>query len=160
MSTVGRNFNIDLVAGEKAERDLASVLRKKLNGLKHIQKVDHKQYPYDLRLTIERGDGSTFDKTVEVKSLAGGYPTCVVEVWADDSKTKRPKWHHKDVDIIIFRDESRGKWFMYDAQRLITDLQKDKHHLTRCRNGNEASSGWITKFYWEEAEGFVTSFGE
>jgi len=159
-----RNFMIDLTAGEQAEIDLVETLKKKLNRTKWFQKVPHDKYPYDLRVTLEREDGSTFDRTIEVKTLAGGYPTAVVEVWADDLKKKRPKWHHPDVDIIVFRDESRKRWFLYDCQKMIRYLHEESegcHPLTRCRNGNDNSSGWIHRFEWENSDmGFITAFGE
>jgi hypothetical protein len=114
-----RNFEIDLELGEKAEREFAQMLKRKMTTVRAIQKVDHKKYPYDLRVTIETEMGDV-DKTVEVKSLAGGYPTVCVEVWADDSKTKRPQWFHKDVDIVAFQDRSINKWFLYQAQEVFS----------------------------------------
>jgi len=153
-----RSFMIDLAAGEEAERDFANMLKRKMKTLKYVQKVDYKKFPYDLRVTFESEMGDV-DKTVEVKSLAGGYPTGVVEVWADDAQTKRPHWHHEDVDIIAFRNESTDTWYMYDAQRVIEYLQDYTGPMTRCRNGNNDNPGWIAKFIWNEMSGFIMSFG-
>ena len=152
-----RNWTIDLQTGEQAEKDFAQSLKKRMKTLKYVQKVDYKQFPYDLRITIA-GDDKDFDKTIEVKSLAGGYPTGVVEVWADDNKTKRPHWHHKDVDIIAFRNEKENTWYIYDAQRVIEHLHEYEGPLTRCRNGNNDNPGWIAKFIWNAMPGFVMSF--
>jgi hypothetical protein len=52
-----RNFEIDLELGETAERAFAAVLKKNLKGLTHIQKVDHKKYPYDLTCDDRNRDG-------------------------------------------------------------------------------------------------------
>jgi len=152
-----RNWTIDLQTGEQAEKDFAQSLKKRMKTLKYVQKVDYKQFPYDLRITVA-GDDKDFDKTIEVKSLAGGYPTGVVEVWADDNKTKRPHWHHKDVDIIAFRNEKENTWYIYDAQRVIEHLHEYEGPLTRCRNGNNDNPGWIAKFIWDAMPGFVMSF--
>ena len=152
-----RNWTIDLQTGEQAEKDFAQSLKKRMKTLKYVQKVDYKQFPYDLRITVA-GDDKDFDKTIEVKSLAGGYPTGVVEVWADDNKTKRPHWHHKDVDIIAFRNEKENTWYIYDAQRVIEHLHEYEGPLTRCRNGNNDNPGWIAKFIWNAMPGFVMSF--
>ena len=157
---MNRNFEIDLALGEQAERDFAKMLKKKMNTVRAIQKVDHKKYPYDLRVTIETEMGDV-DKTVEVKSLAGGYPTVCVEVWADDSKTKRPQWFHKDVDIVAFQDRSCNKWFLYQAQEVIQFLKKYDGRLTRAKNGCKDNSGWIGLFSWaDELPGFLTEVGE
>jgi len=152
-----RSFMIDLESGEQAEKDFAACLKARMKTLKFVQKVDFKKFPYDLRVTFESDLGDV-DKTVEVKSLAGGYHTGVVEVWADDHQTKRPKWHHKDVDIIVFRNEKENVWYMYDAQRVIEFLQSYTGPLTRCRNGNNDNPGWIAKFIWNAMPGFVMSF--
>ena len=152
-----RSFMIDLESGEQAEKDFAACLKARMKTLKFVQKVDFKKFPYDLRVTFESDLGDV-DKTVEVKSLAGGYHTGVVEVWADDHQTKRPKWHHKDVDIIVFRNEKENIWYMYDAQRVIEFLQSYTGPLTRCRNGNNDNPGWIAKFIWNAMPGFVMSF--
>jgi hypothetical protein len=142
-----RNFEIDLKLGEQAERDFAKVLKKRMTTVRAIQKVDHTRYPYDLRVTIETEMGKV-DKTVEVKSLAGGYPTVCVEVWADDDRTKRPHWFHKDVDIIAFQDRSCNTWFLYQAQEVISFLKAHKGPLTRANNGCKDASGWIGLFDW------------
>ena len=151
-----RNFEIDLELGEKAEREFAQMLKRKMTTVRAIQKVDHSRYPYDLRVTIETEMGDV-DKTVEVKSLAGGYPTVCVEVWADDSKTKRPQWFHKDVDIVAFQDRSCNKWFLYQAQEVIQFLKKYDGRLTRAKNGCKDDRGWIALFSWDdELPGYLT----
>lgn len=157
MENLMRSFMIDLESGEQAEKDFAKVLQSKMKTLKYVQKVDYKKFPYDLRVTFASDLGDV-DKTVEVKSLAGGYPTGVVEVWANDSQTKRPRWHHSDVDIIAFRNEQENMWYMYDAQRVIAYLQNYTGPMTRCRNGNNDNPGWIVKFLWDEMSGFIMSF--
>ena len=150
-----RNFEIDLELGEKAEREFAQMLKRKMTTVRAIQKVDHSRYPYDLRVTIETEMGDV-DKTVEVKSLAGGYPTVCVEVWADDSKTKRPQWFHKDVDIVAFQDRSCNKWFLYQAQEVIQFLKKYDGRLTRAKNDCKDDRGWIALFSWDdELPGFM-----
>jgi len=143
-----RNFSIDLDLGEVAEKKLAKVLQNRLKGVKAIQKMDHKKAPYDLLITIEREDGTTFDRTIEVKSLEGRYDTGVVEIWADDAKTKRPHWFSDKVDIVVFQDRSRDKWFFYDAQSVIKHLTNWSGRLTRAANPCEDDSGWLAKFYW------------
>ena len=151
-----RTFEIDLELGETAERDFAKVLKKKMRTVKAIQKVNYKKYPYDLRITVET-EGGQVDKTVEVKSLAGGYPTACVEVWADNNKTKRPHWFHKDVDIVAFQDRSRNKWFLYQAQPVIQFLKEYQGPLTRAKNSCKDDSGYITLFTWEDGlPGFMT----
>jgi hypothetical protein len=151
-----RTFEIDLKLGETAERAFAAVLKKNLKGLTHIQKVDHKKYSYDLRLTIETQLG-TVDKTVEVKSLAGGYPTLCVEVWADDARTRRPHWFHPDVDIVAFQDRSINKWFLYQAQPVIQFLKEYDGRLTRAKNGCKDDRGWLALFSWDdELPGYLT----
>ena len=151
-----RTFEIDLELGEQAEREFAAVLKKKMTTVRAIQKVNYKKFPYDLRVTIETEMGNV-DKTVEVKSLAGGYPTACVEVWADNKKTKRPQWFHPDVDIVAFQDRSRNTWFLYQAQPLIQFLKEYKGPLTRARNGCKDDSGYITLFRWEAGlPGFMT----
>jgi hypothetical protein len=142
-----RNFEIDLRLGEKAERDFAQVLKTKMTTVRAIQKVDHARYPYDLRVTVETGLG-TVDRTVEVKSLAGGYPTVCVEVWADDNQTRRPHWFHPDVDIIAFQDRSCNTWFLYQAQEVIKFLKEYDGRLTRADNGCKDARGWIGLFSW------------
>ena len=142
-----RTFTIDLETGEQAERDFAKMLKKKMTTLKGVQKVDHKKFPYDLRVSIETELG-TVDRTVEVKSLAGGYPTACVEVWKDDAKTQRPQWYHPDVDIIAFQDRSADVWFLYQAQPVIQFLKEYKGPLTRAKNGCRDASGWIGLFSW------------
>lgn len=148
MKSNDRNFSIDLSLGEKAERECAHLLKKNLKKCIAIQKVDHKRFPFDLRITIERDDGTTFDKCIEVKSLEGRHDTGVVEVWSDDQKTKRPHWFSEQTDIIVFQDRSRNKWFFYDAQRVISHLSTYPGTLTRAKNDCADDSGWIAKFYW------------
>ena len=153
-----RNFDIDLELGEKAEKEFAQMLKRKMKGLTCVQKVDYKKYAYDLRITFDGGR----DKTVEVKSLAGGYPTCCVEVWADDAKTKRPHWFHPDVDIVAFQDRSRNQWFLYQAQEVIQFLKEYDGRLTRAKNGCKDDRGWLALFSWKDGSlpGFMTEVGE
>lgn len=149
-----RDFTTDLDLGEKHERELIRELKRRLSNVKHISKVDYRTHPYDLKLTFNCGKSCG----IEVKSLAGGYPTGVVEVWADDRMKRRPKWHAEGVDYIFFQDRSRNKWFMYNAQEVIQYLQSYKGNLTRCKNGNSDAPGLIAKFEWSSMPGFITQF--
>ena len=151
-----RSFDkTDLKIGKKGEQQFIDMMKKRCTNICHIENVDYKKYNYDVRITFEREDGTKYDRTVEVKSLAGGHPTGVVEVWANDAKTKRPHWFHKDVDMIAFQDRSCNKWFVYWAQPVIRYLKEQEGPFVRCNNNCEDSPGWMHKFVWDEMPGFL-----
>ena len=143
------NFWDSVELGERAEKELAKIISKKMAGLIDIQKVDYKKFGFDLLVTFEK-DGIRFSKSIEVKDLAGGYTTGVIEQWADDRKTKRPHWWNMGgCDYIFFKDESRNLWFMYEAKKVIQFLENYTDRLSRARNGNKDDSGWLAFFYWD-----------
>jgi len=143
------NFADSLEIGEKAERELASIIKKRMPSFRKIKKVDYQRYGYDLQLTFLSQTGEEKTNNIEVKDLAGGYATGVVEKWANDAKTKKPWWIIKgDCDYIFFKDSSRNLWFMYDADKVINFLDNYDAYLCRANNGNKDDSGWLAKFYW------------
>ena len=143
------NFNDSLKLGEKAERELANMMRNKMSGFISVDKVDYKKFGFDLALTYMK-DGIQYTKACEVKDLAGGYATGVVEQWANDAKTKRPHWWLMGgCDYIFFKDASRNLWFMYNASDVINYLENYTGRLSRARNGNADDSGWLAFFYWD-----------
>ena len=143
------NFWDSVKLGEAAERELARIMKKKMSGLIDITKVDYKQHGFDLLVDYEK-EGIKFSKAIEVKDLAGGYPTGVVEIWADDNKTKRPWWWLKGgCDYIFFKNEKKNLWFMYSAEEVIKFLENYTDHQFRAYNGNKDDSGWLAKFYWD-----------
>jgi hypothetical protein len=146
---VQKNFWDSLEIGEKAEKELAAIIKKRMAGCQDIVKVDYQKFGFDLFLTFVK-NGIVRTNNLEVKDLAGGYPTGVVEQWADDAKTKRPHWWKMgNCDYIFFKDESRNLWFMYDADKVINFLKNYKGRLSRARNGNKDDSGWLAFFYWD-----------
>ena len=160
-----RNFDIDLKTGKNTEKELANILRCKLSNLTYIDEVDWKKYGFDLRATFENDKGQHYDKNIEVKGLAGQkvvqwgkttitehLDTGVVEVWADDQKRKRPHWFRDDVDIIVFKNKVRGKFYFYQAQPVIEYLKNWNGKLTWAKNDCEDTSGWIMQFYWSPDE--------
>ena len=143
------NFNDSMKLGDKAEKELMTILRDSITGFISADKVDWTKFGFDLAVTYKR-DNIQFTKAVEVKDLAGGYPTGVVEQWADDAKTKRPHWWKMGgCDFIFFKDESRNLWFMYRANEVINYLENYTGRLSRARNGNKDDSGWLAFFYWD-----------
>jgi hypothetical protein len=143
------NFNDSMALGDKAERELREIFKKRMPGFISADKVDWTKFGFDLALTFQK-QGVQFTKTIEVKDLAGGYPTGVVEQFADDAKTKRPHWWKMGgCDYIFFKDESRNLWFMYDADKVINFLKNYTGRLSRARNGNKDDSGWLAFFYWD-----------
>ena len=143
------NFYDSMELGDKAEKELAQLFKSKMPGFVSVDKVDYKTHGFDLALTFIR-DGIKFTKACEVKDLAGGYDTGVVEVWANDNKTRRPHWWKMGgCDYIFFKDESRNLWFMYNANEVIKFLENYTGYQFRAYNGNEDDSGWLAKFYWD-----------
>lgn len=145
------DFNNDLVLGEKAEMEMAKIFLSR-DDVKRCSKVDWKRYGYDLDVEFKDGKVRKF----EIKSLGGGYPTGVVEVWADDNKTKRPHWWNS-CEYIIFKDRSRSMWFMYKREPFVNWLTAQTN-LTRAANGCKDDSGWIVKFGWDDTPGFLKKF--
>jgi len=144
------NFNDSMKLGDKAEKELMTILQQSITGFISVDKVDWTKFGFDLAVTYER-EKIQFTKALEVKDLAGGYPTGVIEQWADDAKTKRPHWWKMGgCDLIFFKDESRNLWFMYDANEVINYLENYTGRLSRARNGNKDDSGWLAFFYWDE----------
>jgi hypothetical protein len=138
-----------LKIGERAERELAQIIKTRMSGFRDIEKVDYTKHGFDLFLRFEK-DGIMRANAIEVKDLAGGYATGVVEVWADDNKTRRPHWWKMgNCDYIFFKDSSRNLWFMYDADKVIKFLENYTGFMFRARNGNKDDSGWLAKFYWD-----------
>ncbi len=143
------NFMDSMKLGDKAEKELMIILQQSITGFISVDKVDWTKFGFDLAVTYQR-DNIQFTKAVEVKDLAGGYPTGVVEQWADDAKTKRPHWWKMGgCDLIFFKDESRNLWFMYEAKKVIDYLENYTGRLSRARNGNKDDSGWLAFFYWD-----------
>ena len=136
-----RDFHSDLDLGKQAEREMFVILagREQVTALKM---TDWTKVGYDIAYQVA-GES----KGMEVKSLGGGYATGVVEVWADDAKTKRPHWG--DADVIAFKDRKQNKWFIYDVAEVTKHLAAvPDHKLTRANNGCKDDSGWIVKFKW------------
>jgi hypothetical protein len=143
-----RTFYSDLDLGKQAEREMFIILASR-NDVTAIKMTDWTKVGYDLAYQMK---GKT--KSMEVKSLGGGYPTGVVEVWSDDKKTKRPHW--LDADYIAFKDRSKNKWFMYNVKEFTAWLfDCDDSQLCRANNGCKDDSGWIRKFKWAGAPGFL-----
>jgi len=143
------NFADSLQIGERAEKELALIFKKRMSGFIDIKKVDYKKYGFDLFFRFVK-DGIVRADTIEVKDLAGGYQTGVVEVWADDRKTRRPHWWKMgNCNYIFFKDSSRNLWFMYEADKVIKFLENYKGFMFRAGNGNKDDSGWLAKFYWD-----------
>lgn len=167
-SRIQNDFWDSVIIGERAERELARIFRSKMKNFISVEKVDYKLEGFDLLLKLKVKD-EVKEARIEVKDLAGGYDTGVVEVWADDNKTKRPHWWHMgSCDYIFFKDSSRNMWFQYDADKMINFLENYYGGLTRARNQNKDDSGWLAKFYWDpnqnayhksfKCDGFIMSF--
>lgn len=138
-----RTFQTDLDLGKAAEREMFKILAARDNVIA-IKFTDWTKVGYDISYMLE----GNIVRNMEVKSLAGGYPTGVVEVWTDNAKTRRPHW--ADADIIAFKDRSQNKFFVYDAKEVIRYLETiPDNNLTRANNGCKDDSGWIVKFKWE-----------
>ena len=43
-------------------------------------------------------------------------------------------------------------------ESIFVEWLKNRTDLTRAQNGSECDSGWITKFIWDDAPGFVYKF--
>jgi hypothetical protein len=138
-----RNFHSDLKIGEEAEKEFAKSLLKD-EQVSEVFKVDWSTHPYDLEVILKNGQTKTF----EVKVLAGGYNTGVVEVWADDAKSKRPHWWSEDTNFVVFKNASTNTWYMYKAKDVIAWLKAYDSPLVRANNGCADDSGWLAKFYW------------
>ncbi len=146
---IQNNFWDSVKIGEEAERELARIMKSKMSGLKDITKVDYKTHGFDLFVEYVKDDVS-YGKAMEVKSLAGGYDTGVVEIWADDNKTRRPHWWKMGgCDYIFFKNEKKNLWFMYNTEEVIKFLQNYTAYQFRAYNGNKDDSGWLAKFYWD-----------
>lgn len=150
-----REFHSDRIIGEKAEKEFATILSRMKNFVS-VEKMDWEKYPYDLLLTRRGKDGALVQHTIEVKHLAGGYDTGCVEPWADDAKTKRPHWWHKDVDFITFKRADKNIFYVYQAQPVIEYLRAWTGPLTYAKNNNKHDSGWLVRFPWAGMPGFVT----
>jgi len=145
------DFNNDLVLGEKAEMEMRRLFLSR-SDVSRCAKVDWRKYGFDLAVKFNNGKIRKF----EIKSLAGGYNTGVVEVWADDNKTRRPHWWDS-CDYILFKDRSTNTWFMYKRELFVNWLLSQTN-LTRANNGCKDDSGWIVKFKWENSPGFLHKF--
>lgn len=137
-----RDFHSDLDLGRQAERELFLLLANR-NNIEAIRYTDYTKVGYDLEYKLQNQDTIK----VEVKSLAGGYPTAVVEVWTDDAMTKRPHW--KDADIVAFKNRKQNMWYFYSVQEVMAWLAK-QDKLTRANNGCKDAPGWIVKFKWAD----------
>jgi len=143
-----RDFHTDLDLGKLAEREMFMLLAAR-PAVTAIKMTDWTKVGYDISYQI---NGEV--RSLEVKSLGGGYPTGVVEVWADDAKTKRPHWG--DADLIAFKDRSKNKWFIYEVAEVTKFLGAvPDGDLTRANNGCKDDSGWIVKFKWDGMPGYL-----
>jgi hypothetical protein len=139
---MSRTFHTDLDLGKQAEREMFVILAKR-EDITGIKMTDWTKVGYDI--SYQLADGTV--KNMEVKSLAGGYPTGVVEVWCDDAKTKRPHWG--EADVIAFKNRKEDKWYVYDALEVVNYLATvPDSSLTRANNGCKDDSGFIVKFKW------------
>ena len=148
-----RTFHTDLSLGQQAEREMFAYLATRDNVVA-VEMTDYREVGYDIRYRLDTGEVLG----MEVKSLAGGYPTGCVEVWTDDAKTKRPHW--ADADIIGFKDRSTATWHLYYADEVLDYLETvPDYRLRRANNGCVDDSGWIVLFKWEGGmPGYITSF--
>jgi hypothetical protein len=145
---MNRNFKVDEELGRLAELELERIIKLKLSRTK-VEKMPWEKVGYDLKLTAEY-DGVIVTQNIEVKSLAGGYATGVIEQWADDKRTRRPHWMKMgDTDRIYFFDRSKNYWFVYDAKEVAQWIEIQPESNLRALNNNEDDSGWILKFYWD-----------
>ena len=163
-----RKFHTDKIIGEKVERELLNLLKNNVKDYYFVEKVpcvNDGGYPYDLRLTTRDEDGRSRDINIEVKAESGRkiiqwgdrkisehLNTGCVEVWADVQKKKRPEFFNDDVDIIVFKNRARGKFYFYRAQPVIEYLKNWEGELTYAKNNCEDTNGWIMKFYWSPDE--------
>ena len=143
-----KNYRDSFLLGKKAEAEMKKLLLSDPDTIS-VEEVDFQKHGFDLRYTTRNEKGDVVVKNIEVKDLAGGYETGVVEKWANNEKTKRPWWWLKgDTDIIAFKNASERKWFFYDAKKVINWLEKHDAYTTRANNGNKHDSGVLVKFYW------------
>ena len=147
MTTDIRNFNGDLEIGEEAERELKRIILAK-DPTAIVRKVDHASNGYDLHLTHKVGNEEIVVR-IEVKSLAGGYPTGVIEQWANDARTVRPHWMKMgDTDRLYFKNRKENMWYVYDAVEVADWIKSQPESNIRANNNCKDDSGWILKFNW------------
>ena len=155
-----KDFWYSLALGEQGEATFEHWMRSHDN-IKEVKKLDHikdfvdKGYEYDYHVT------TLYNKVyaMEVKSLAGAnaarrpYNNAVIEVWADDKKTRRPGWMRSveagALDYLIFFNRFKKAFYVYDAKQLYQWAIKQQY-LTFANGGNRDSPGWITLLSWEE----------
>jgi len=164
------DFNEDRNFGEEAEQLLIGLFQENETTI-NCKKQDHELYSYDLFLQSQVS-GRIRNRRIEVKRLAGcdkdgrAYPTGFVEVWLNDARTARPKWHSKDVTHVFFYNNHKQLWHVYEAQPLIKRLQEWEGSTTKAGNDSACNPGSGIRFYWEPQEnsrfvslpGFVGTF--
>jgi len=148
MTTDIRAFDSDLEIGEEAEKELKRIILAK-DRTALVRKVDHIKNGYDLHLTHMIGS-EAIEVRIEVKSLAGGYPTGVIEQWANDARTVRPHWMKMgDTDRLYFKNRKENMWYVYDAVEVANWIKEQPESNIRANNNCKDDSGWILKFNWE-----------
>ena len=114
----------------------------------NVKRISEAPYEYDF---LVKGKG------VELKSLAGGYSTAVIEKWSDDYRHREPGWRKSTrfnkLHWIIIENRSNGLWFLYDAGVLLEAIDSyPETLLTRAHNNCRDDSGWIAKFNWYDKD--------
>lgn len=158
-----RDFNVDNDLAVKMETNFELYLQQ--------QNVEYTKTPHTFWTQFHQVDGVrdcaweydfiVKEKGVELKTLAGDYPTAVIEKWADDNMSVKPGWLRsalqKKLDYIVIENRAEGMWYFYDAQVMCSTVSSWPNTLlTRCWNNNANAPGYIVKFPWEDEDfGFI-----
>lgn len=149
-----QNFTNDLLKAKWTEHAIELLMNS--NGF-FTQPMDHRIFPYDITAS------KSLDKpiTIEVKALNWGrasYPTGVLEVYSNDSKTKRPQWiaYNDKVSVIAAINMADFKVHFFNATKLMEhfeELELQGSHMYPAHAGASSRNdcpGFTYKFAWQD----------
>jgi hypothetical protein len=158
---VQRDFTSDLQLAEESEK---LIFEKILKPKGFIQTgIQYWFAKYGVKITKELPEECDFIHRehqrygVEVKSLAGGYPTFCIEKYSDDLQIHNPGWYKstetKLLRKVIIHNRADGYAYIYSPEKLLEQVKLyPDTQLTRARNGCRDDSGWLAKFGWEDPD--------
>jgi hypothetical protein len=160
------NFHSSNDIGSKSENQFKQEYLLPWMEAGHIDKVWHvphtefrkRGYKYDWDFVVKIDVlGACEQRNIEMKSLAGGYPTGVVEKWKYDDRTGRAGWYLATekglLDYVIVHDRSVNKFYLFDAQLLKQHVDNTSQWEERqCYDKNTDAMGWVVKFRWTDKD--------
>ena len=161
-----RTFDTDLELAEITEKKVFEQILKP-RGFIHTS-IKWWFTKYGVKTTAELPEECDFihrtDTTygIEVKSLAGGYPTFCIEKWSDDAMKRSPGWIKSTetglLKMVIIHNRADGFAYIYSPKSLLEKVRAYPNSLLRrAGNGCRDDSGWLVKLSWEDPEvGFIT----